>query len=234
MVVGMHENGPYYRKGWFSQIGQDRCVAALFQDRRGGYYIDLAANDAISLSNTYHLDRNLSWRGLCIEPNAAYLEGLLTKRTCNLVHAVVAGEAGMARFRFAGESGAVLPTAAAEAQVMDAIKQRFAVNNNHALKMRLFNQFKDVRTVSIASVLREARVPRHVDYFSLECVTAVVELVYYSCASQHVPYGVCLRHTCIRGLCSRSLSPSSLPRGLTASKAPSFPSCAPSPFMSTL
>ena len=55
MVVGMHENGPYYRKGWFSQIGQDRCVAALFQDRRGGYYIDLAANDAISLSNTYHL-----------------------------------------------------------------------------------------------------------------------------------------------------------------------------------
>ena len=52
-----------------------------------------------------------------------------------------------------------------------AIKQRFAVNNNHALKMRLFNQFKDVRTVSIASVLREARVPRHVTLTVAEDLT---------------------------------------------------------------
>ena len=66
---------------WYSQSGQDRClIEHIFQHKTSGFYIDMAANDAKRLSNTYLMDRNLSWRGLCVEANAQYTRGLIDER----------------------------------------------------------------------------------------------------------------------------------------------------------
>lgn len=46
-----------------AQANQDTIVAVAFGNKSSGYYIDLAANDATYLSNTYNLERYHNWTG---------------------------------------------------------------------------------------------------------------------------------------------------------------------------
>ena len=79
-----------------SQVGQDQVILRLFNahERNGGeterYFIDLASNDAIELSNTLHLEQN-GWRGLCLEPNPIYWYGLAAHRKCLVLGTFVGG-----------------------------------------------------------------------------------------------------------------------------------------------
>jgi hypothetical protein len=60
----------FEKRTFFSHGGsdQDEIVLALFRGKRGGYFVDLAANDAVALSNTFALETDYGWNGLCIEP----------------------------------------------------------------------------------------------------------------------------------------------------------------------
>jgi hypothetical protein len=46
----------------FSQVKQDEYVASMLSYKQG-YFVDLAANDATLLSNTYTLERDYAWTG---------------------------------------------------------------------------------------------------------------------------------------------------------------------------
>lgn len=48
---------------WFAQARQDEIIAALYRNQTNLYFVDLAANNAVYLSNTLGLERNLQWRG---------------------------------------------------------------------------------------------------------------------------------------------------------------------------
>lgn len=75
---------------WFSQASQDQLVLELLRYKRNGFFVDLAANDATLLSNTYALERFYGWQGLCIEPNPLYWYNLSHHRPrCRIVAAVV-------------------------------------------------------------------------------------------------------------------------------------------------
>jgi len=76
---------------WTSQVGQDRTLHTLFNGKLNGYFIDLAANEAVYLSNTLTLEQQFGWNGLCIEANPSYHDMLL-KRNCQVVKAAVGSE----------------------------------------------------------------------------------------------------------------------------------------------
>lgn len=62
------EHGAAVRPGvWNGQFMQDELVAAVLNGQRGGFFLDLAAFDAVSLSNSLALERDYGWRGICIE-----------------------------------------------------------------------------------------------------------------------------------------------------------------------
>jgi hypothetical protein len=44
--------GKKQQRKWFAQLKQDLIVATLYQHKRNGYFVDLAANDAVRISNT--------------------------------------------------------------------------------------------------------------------------------------------------------------------------------------
>ena len=73
---------------------QDCIVHALLQGKKGGTFIDLAANHWQMFSNTLSLERDHGWSGLCIEPNPVYHAGLMQNRTCSLVAAYVSESEG--------------------------------------------------------------------------------------------------------------------------------------------
>lgn len=77
-----------------SQCGQDKIVSRLLKDQQHGYFLDLAANDATYLSNTYLLEKDLGWRGLCVEPNPTYWPRLAQRKGCTVVAAVVGDTIG--------------------------------------------------------------------------------------------------------------------------------------------
>jgi len=52
------------------QHKQDKwLIEEYFKFKTNGYFIDLAAGDGIFLSNTYLLEKELNWKGICIEAN---------------------------------------------------------------------------------------------------------------------------------------------------------------------
>lgn len=77
----------------FSQFGEDRLVWDFFGGRRDGYFIEVGANDPISLSQTYLLEQN-GWTGLLVEPHPEKAEALRRARDRSRVAAVAAGRAG--------------------------------------------------------------------------------------------------------------------------------------------
>ena len=70
------------------QCNQDKLVVKLYGEDFRGYFVDLAANDAVHISNTLMIERDYNWDGVCIEANPAYWFGL-AHRKCTVIGAAV-------------------------------------------------------------------------------------------------------------------------------------------------
>jgi len=84
--------------GYMSQYGQDKFVAEHFNFLKNGVFIDIGANDGKTLSNTYFLEKELSWSGLVIEPSPKVFKRLEVNRNCILLNACISNESGTAEF----------------------------------------------------------------------------------------------------------------------------------------
>ena len=94
-----HANLGRFGVGSNSQVGQDETVMRILDNKRDGYFVDCAANDAVVHSNTLALETRLGWTGLCIEPNP-YYHNQFRDRRCTLVEAVAGGKDGeVVKFR---------------------------------------------------------------------------------------------------------------------------------------
>jgi|UniRef100_A0A8J9TJE9 hypothetical protein len=135
---------------WFSQASQDELVASLFKGKRDGYFIDLAANDATDLSNTYALEQEYGWTGLCVEPNPMYWHNL-SYRDCQIVGAVV-GQARLEQvhFRFeAGDHGGIAGD-----------------GFDNGKRWQRYSELK--YTVTLLEILERYNAPTQIDYLSLD------------------------------------------------------------------
>jgi len=129
-----------------SQNNQDWFVSTLLSCKRGGYFVDLAANDAMLLSNTLMLERDYGWQGLCIEPNMGYYYGL-ARRKCALVAAAIGSPTDSAvTFNMEGALGGIVGFDQKE-------------NNTHA---------QELRTVALGELLERLHAPATIDYMSLD------------------------------------------------------------------
>ena len=51
-----------------SQLGQDRFIDEFFKEKRNGVFVDIGANEGVQISNTFFLEKERGWTGICIEP----------------------------------------------------------------------------------------------------------------------------------------------------------------------
>lgn len=161
--MSVHDGGVQ----WYAALGQDRVIAALFDYQHGGYFVDVGA--AGNSSNTRALERALSWRGLCIERDAAVLESLARHRTaCTLVGAVVDNEVGndvddLGKNSHASDFARLAHNTTRVPAVIS--RERLPVGG-HPSK---------VRTTNLPAILRQYRAPERIDYLSLGLDSAVAE-----------------------------------------------------------
>ena len=52
----------------YSQLGQDLEVIKFYNNKENGFFIEIGASDGIILSNTYLLETQYKWKGICYEP----------------------------------------------------------------------------------------------------------------------------------------------------------------------
>jgi hypothetical protein len=167
---------------WHSQCGQDCLVNLLLDGKRGGFFVDLAANEPITISNSRSLD--FGWHGLCIEPNPRYHMSHLQSRTCTVIAAAVASTGADANFTFAGEFGAlVAPEADTDfgkargpsggtPRWLSALSKRLRAS----LGLTTLADFgspvapatRRIRTVPFDELLRHFHAPSQIDYMSLD------------------------------------------------------------------
>lgn len=83
---------------YYSQAGQDAWIAELFQNKTNGFFIDIGAYDGIEISNTYHLEKHLGWKGLCIEAGFDNYEKLKGNRVSQSLWCAVTDYIGMCHF----------------------------------------------------------------------------------------------------------------------------------------
>lgn len=88
---------------FFSQDGQDKFIANLFNNKSEGYFLDIGAYDGIDFSNTLYLEKKLAWKGICIEPNPVVFEQLKVNRNCICLNCCVGNANGI--FKFLSVSG---------------------------------------------------------------------------------------------------------------------------------
>ena len=61
-------------------MNQDIWVLDILNHKRGGTFVDIGAHDEIHLSNTYLLEKEYNWSGICIEANSDTFEKLKGNR----------------------------------------------------------------------------------------------------------------------------------------------------------
>jgi len=144
---------------WFGQHGQDVAVAKFFNFKKNGYFVDLASNDAVWASNTFALEQNLEWKGICIEANPVYWYRLSFRTNCHVVGTVVGGkdyeeievnlpEDPKVGGPFGGIVGKDFDNKPKKNAKKDASEKRY--------------------TASLMSILEKFNAPRVIDYLSLD------------------------------------------------------------------
>ena len=140
-----------------SQKGQDWWVITqILPFKRRGIFLDLAAADGFTHSNTFVLEKVFGWKGLCIEPNPAFYEVLQRKRNCKLDNAVISNQNEEVIFRIDnGQLGGII------AQDTD---------NNYTFRA---DQLKTAKTLTMSAftineILRKHQMPQVIDYLSLD------------------------------------------------------------------
>jgi len=82
----------------YSQYGQDSYIKnKFFQNKTDGYFVNIGANDGVSLDNTLLFEKE-GWTGVCIEPNPEIFKKLIDNRKCICHNVALSDSDGVVNF----------------------------------------------------------------------------------------------------------------------------------------
>lgn len=82
-----------------SQYGQDKWIVEnLFGGMTHGYFLDIGAGDGEMISNTWVLEKELQWDGICFDPSERSWEALKRNRKCRVDNTLIAAQEGEVDF----------------------------------------------------------------------------------------------------------------------------------------
>lgn len=143
---------------FIGQKGQDQWIIDdIFHQKKGGYFIDLAATDGVSINNTWLLETKLEWNGICIEPNPSFFTKLKNNRKCIVDDTIVDKENdNEVIFRIDnGELGGI---------VDDDTDNNIKYRANQLKK----GKFIKKNTKTLEYILDKHNAPKVIDYLSLD------------------------------------------------------------------
>jgi len=146
---------------YYSQKGQDKwLVEKIFKEKQNGYFVDLAAANGKYLSNTYTLEKQLHWHGICIEPNPLFLDKLIKNRSCIIDTSCIDFTQHEIEFRIDNkELGGIID---------DDVDNNLLHRSKEIEKSRLKNKTILLTTKTLEQILDQYQAPKVIDYLSLD------------------------------------------------------------------
>lgn len=166
----------YFNKSKFSSSRIDEKLKK-YLNYRNGIYIELGANDGLFSSNTYHLQKQLNWKGILIEPALdLYFKCKRNRGNCNLVlNYACVPFSYKEKFVTMIYSGAMTTT--------DDLQNEIENPGNHAKSGGKFipNYDKLIRFATegktLNKILIEANVKDEIDFLSLDVEGVEIEVL---------------------------------------------------------
>lgn len=166
----------YFNKSKFSSSRIDEKLKK-YLNYRNGTYIELGANDGLFSSNTYHLQKQLNWKGILIEPALdLYFKCKRNRGNCNLVlNYACVPFSYKEKFVTMIYSGAMTTT--------DDLQNEIENPGNHAKSGGKFipNYDKLIRFATqgktLNKILIEANVKDEIDFLSLDVEGVEIEVL---------------------------------------------------------
>ena len=151
LLFKLNNNNEYFfNKKSYSQIEQDLKVLKYFDYKKNGYFIEVGANDGIKLSNTYLLEKDYNWKGICIEPVPSIFNKLKKNRkSINLNYAVYNVDNKIVNLK-----------------VADLLSGITVDIDRH--KNILKNKDIKIKTKTLTSILDKYKAPKYIDYLSID------------------------------------------------------------------
>jgi len=154
-----------------SQLGQDLWVIEQTGAKRNGFFVEFGATDGVRLSNTWLLETEFDWTGICAEPNPVMFEQLRANRRCITSSACIGGVSGQeVEFILADAFGGIAD---------------YAMADHHAQRrddFRRDGKTMRVTTVSLEDFLIAHDAPRKIDYLSIDTEGSEYEIL------RHFPF----------------------------------------------
>ena len=149
----------------YSQLGQDVEVVTFYDKKKNGYFIEIGASDGIELSNTYLLEKEYNWKGICCEPIPSRFEKLVTNRP----NSICFNEA------LYNQSGLTITfDIANNFDLLSGISEHI---DRHKCAVDANKTTIQVQTLTLQDVLEKAKAPSFIDYMSLDTEGTELEIL---------------------------------------------------------
>lgn len=153
---------------FYSQIGQDEYyIKHIINYKQNGYYVDVGAHDGIKLSNTYYLEKNLNWTGICIEANEDLHQKLCVNRPNSInVNQLIYSQSDLElHFEMALNKEIVEGNDMLSRISNDEIN---AINHDYFTEQFIQSKTIKQKTKTLTDVLDAANAPNTIDYCSID------------------------------------------------------------------
>ena len=150
----------------FSQIGQDLEVLKFYNNKMNGFFIEIGASDGIEFSNTYLLEKEYNWRGICAEPIPKRFELLCKNRPNSLCYDNAV---------YNESNKEVVFDIANNYDLLSGISNYISCYKNevNANKTQI-----TVNTISLNDLLKKGNAPLFIDYLSLDTEGTEYEILH--------------------------------------------------------
>ena len=145
----------YKSREQYSQGGQDVYVTRILKEKRDGYFVEIGAYDGFLISNTYLLEKNYNWKGICIEATPYRIQDL----TNNRPNAICIESAVFS------ESNLELDFTTTTIDFLNVITEYAEISVDF---LNQNGQIIKVRTKTITDILNENNAPENIDYLSID------------------------------------------------------------------
>ena len=148
-----------------SQLGQDLEVLKFYNNKENGFFVEIGASDGIIISNTYLLETQYKWKGICCEPIPSSFEKLLKNRPNSICYdkAVYTDSGLTLNFDIANDF-----------DLLSGISDHIDTHKSFVDKNKTVIQ---VQTISLLDVLSHANAPSFIEYMSLDTEGSEFEIL---------------------------------------------------------
>jgi len=148
-----------YKKKYIGLSDQDKWVIeTIFNKKENGFFLDIGAYDGFFASNTYILEKDYGWNGICVEPVQKYFNVLKQLRRCICVEELVDRGNDEVTLIDSGDMSGIVSddTDHSELRAKEISKAR---TNSILVK---------VKPITLYELLKKYNAPKVIDYFSLD------------------------------------------------------------------